>query len=387
VNDHIALLTCGPAEHGIARFGRELAGAACDQGFTGPVLHESDPHRLIEVVRRLPTGVRLVHLQANDWLFTDAVHRADEAMRSLAAALRTRGARLSLTLHDLPHQAVSRELFLRRAHTYAAMMAQAVSVVVSSDHERMLIEEAAAALRQIDGAGARPRRPSVVTVIPLPIHRNDAIRERPTPMIGSSTPTVGILGYLYPGKGHRDVLEELSGLSTVVTVVALGRPSDGHEAMLGELLDLGHCLGVEFRCTGFVPDGELTAQLRDVSVAVAPAPQVSASGSINTWIAAGRRPLVRASRYACELDGRMPGAIAIYQPGDLRARVESALASPSTTHLPPGFRPCPDRREVAVRYLRWLRSTAAGSAGAGPAGNAHVVATEFETGGGGHYHG
>lgn len=387
MSDQIALVTCGPAEHGISRFGRDLAGAAAEQGFTGTILHEPDPHRLPEAVLGLPPDVRLVHLQANDWLFTDSVRRADGPIRSLAEVLRTRGARLSLTLHDLPHQGVSRELFLRRARTYAAMMNQAVTVIVSSEHERLLIEEAAKALSAIDGPGCAPLDGPAVKVIPLPVpDRPVAISNLSVgipdlsgrPPVGSAAPTIGILGYLYPGKGHREVLQELSGMAVAVTVAALGRPSDGHQAILPELIDFGRSLGVAFRSTGFLPDDELAVHLRDVSVAVAPAAQISASASINSWIAAGRRPLVRAGRYARELDRAMPGAIALYRPGELRERVEAALEDPSLTRLPAGFIAHPDRHEVAARYLRWLRSTAALSTDpalalpVGPGGRARV---------------
>lgn len=365
MSDRIALVTCGPAENGICRFGRDLARTAQEQGFTGSVVHQDDPHHLAAVVDRMPEDTRLLHLQANDWLFTGRADRAAEVIVDLAALLRARGARLSLTLHDIPTQAVPRELFLRRARIYAAMITAAVTVVVSSEHERLLIDEAATVLGSLGGPGAPAAGSPPVKVIPLPIpHRAGDRRDGlPTASGQSSVPVLGVLGFIYPGKGHREILEELAAMNYPVTVVAIGRPSDGHAAMLPDLIDLGRRLRIAFNCTGFVPDSSLAAHLRSVTVPIAPAPQVSASASINSWIAAGRRPLVPAGRYAQELNDRMPGAVRIYRPGELCAGVESALAEPLLTYLPPGFRPYPDREEAASRYLRWLRSMEALSGG------------------------
>lgn len=358
MSDQIALVTCGPVEHGISRFGRSLAAAAREEGFTGPVVHEDRPLQLISVLDRLSAKVRLVHLQTNDWLFTDATHRAEDSIRPFARELAERGAALSLTLHDLPHRAVSPELYRRRAATYAALATEAVAVIVCSRHERLLLEEAAAATRA--AFDQSPTKMPLVEVIPLPVPEMPSVNTHdPTPTSCASTgPTVGILGYVYPGKGHQEVLEELAGLADL-TVLAIGEPSDGHRAMLPELEALGLARGTGFLTTGFIPDEHLTAHLRSVTVPVAPAEQISASASINSWIAAGRRPLVMAGRYTQELQDRMPGAVTLYRKGELRAKVVGALSDPASTWLPPAFRSSPTSGEVASRYLRLLRSAAA----------------------------
>ena len=67
-------------------------------------------------------------------------------------------------------------------------------------------------------------------------------------------------------------------------------------------------LAVGFECTGHIPDSELPRYLRAVDVPIAPAAQVSASASINSWITAGRRPLVMDGRYSRELEAINPGA-------------------------------------------------------------------------------
>jgi hypothetical protein len=331
-----------------------IAAAARAVGFGGAVLYERDPANVGEVVERLPAGTTLLHLHVNDWLFADQRAGADERIAMLARRLRRRGGALTVTLHDLPQVSDGPRLFPRRAATYRAMLRHTNGAVVSSEHERALLIEA---LTQVPGDPAMPDTPDV-EVIPLPIDSTRADPPRDRSVVGTATPTVGIFGYLYPGKGHREVLEELSGMRPTVTVVAIGRPSERHEDLLPELLSIAERGGIGFRCTGYVAETQVVTQLRDVRIPLAPHTHVSASGSINSWIAAGRRPLVPAGRYVDELDRRLPGSVCVYQPGDLRWAVERAIANPETTWLPAGFSAGPTTMQVASNYLEWLRRRA-----------------------------
>lgn len=363
-NEQIALGWCGPAEHGIPRVARQIAEAAGALGFTGTVTHERDPSRLNDVVDRLPPGTRLLHLHVNDWLFADAHSDADAAVMALLKRLANRGIRLSVTLHDIPQLSDGQALYRRRSNTYRLITRSAAGVLVSSEHERILLQEASA-------DSPVPVKGVPIGVIPLPIDSMNPPIDRlaasqqvngdqrsesdnPTPS------TVGIFGYLYPGKGHREVLEELSGIEPPLAVVAVGRASDRHTGLVEELTALATRNGIDFHCTGYVPDSELPRQLRRVSIPLAPHTHISASGSINSWIAAGRRPLVPAGRYVAELDQRIPGAVWIYQPGELRRQIERATVHPELTWLPTGLDVGPTTPMVAGQYLDWLRNLVAG---------------------------
>jgi hypothetical protein len=335
----------------------QIADAATQVGFGGAVFRESDPAGVGELVDRLPSGAALLHLHVNDWLFADQRAGADERIAALARRLSRRGVALTVTLHDLPQVSDGPTLFRRRANTYRSIVRQAQAVVVSSEHERALLAEALAL------PGAHAERASdvdipAVDVIPLPIDR--AAPDGGLDRSGASpgAPTIGIFGYLYPGKGHREVLEELSWMRPVVTVLAIGRPSDRHAELLPELLATAERGGIGFRCTGYVADAQVVPRLRDVRIPLAPHTHVSASGSINSWIEAGRRPLVPAGRYVSELNERLPGSVRVYQPGELRGAVEWALDNPESTWLPTGFRAGPTTCEVASSYLTWLRRQA-----------------------------
>lgn len=340
----IALGWAGPMSHGIIQLAQQIATVAADLRFAGVVLTEPDPTRVADLVDRLPSAVRHLHLHLNDWLLASGPDPAAVLITDLAARVRRRRVRLTATLHDLPQPADGTDLYRRRCADYRAIVAITAGVVVSSEHERALL------LDVLEGSSAVP-----LEVIPLPIDPLPAAALSPR---DTAPFTVGMLGYLFPGKGHREVLAELAGMP--VTVLAIGRPSPGQEYLVGELEAAASASGIEFRCTGYVPDADLAGELRQVSVPLAAHTRISASGSINSWIAAGRRPLVPAGRYVSELDGRMPGALRVYQPGDLRRAVESAIAESSLTVLAPDVAVGPSTPEVARRYVDWLRTMARG---------------------------
>ena len=343
----IALGWCGPDEHGIPRVARQIAGAAAHLGFAGTIVHECDPSRLNDLVDRLPPATRLLHLHVNDWLFADAQSDADAAVTELIHRLDDRRIRLAVTLHDVPQLSDGHALYQRRSNTYRLIVTSAIGVLVSSEHERVLLREALT-------DAPEPADQVAIGVIPLPIDPMtppDRVAEA-----GEQAPTtVGIFGYLYPGKGHREVLEELMGMDPPLAVVAVGRASDRHTGLVDELTTVARRNGIDFRCTGYVPDSDLPRTLRRVGIPLAPHTHISASGSINSWIAAGRRPLVPAGRYVAELEQRIPGAVWIYQPGDLRRNIERAALHPELTWLPTGLSVGPTTPMVAGRFLDWLR--------------------------------
>jgi len=369
VDAAIAMAWFGPDEHGITLTARHIATAASTLGFGGALLHEVRPDRLMTLVDRLPATTRLLHLHANDWLFADAAVDVHHTIAALADRLQRRRVALAVTLHDLPQLSDGDALYRRRCHTYRQLVAVAVGVIVCSEHERSLLQEAlrvpaAAGVPSGPGGSGRPFK-----VIPLPIdpmvrsgtadgcstRRSDRTRSDE-----SVSPTVGIFGYLYPGKGHREVIEELTGMYPDPSVVAVGRASDRHTDLPDELSELAGRRGIVFRCTGYVADEDLPAMLGSVTVPLAPHTHISASGSINSWLAARRRPLVPAGRYVGELERRMPGSMWTYPPGQLRQTVERAIAQPELTWLPEDLVVEPTTPMVAERYLDWLRSLAAG---------------------------
>ncbi|MEI4270290.1 glycosyltransferase [Klenkia sp. LSe6-5] len=275
--DGVEHLLVGPPEHGVTRYARELAEAA---GGTGP---------------------DLVQVHYTDRLFGPTAETSAAAFTELAAGLRRP---LVVTLHDVPPDDGS-VLQQRRARAYAAVVAAAAAVVVNSEHE-------ATRLRAFADA--------VPHVVPLPVQ---VLPPGPVPPPDGQ---VVVLGFLYPGKGHD---EALRALPPGTGLTALGRPSDGHDDLVAELAALG-----PLTVTGYVPDDALPARLRAASVPLAPHRHVSASGSIGSWLAAGRRPLVPDVAYTREVAARCPGALWLYD--DLAPALAEAVADPTSTWLHPG---------------------------------------------------
>ena len=88
--------------------------------------------------------------------------------------------------------------------------------------------------------------------------------------------------------------------------------------------------------TGYLDDTAIGSWLRQGvgRPGIVPAAQPSASASLHTWIGAGRRPLVAASPYACEVAAHGADLMTLYPLGDprlLAAAISQALADPAST--------------------------------------------------------
>ena len=219
-----------------------------------------------------------------------------------------------MTLHDVPAPTGSSRS-MRRVDGYRRVAEAADSLVVASVHER-----------------GRLRRAGISTpvlVIPLPIipgapptDRRRATRRR----------SVAVLGFVYPGKGHAEVIAAVRSLPPDVQIVALGRPSDGHQPLVDCLRRTATSMDRRLLVTGFLDDATLADALHRVDVPVVPARSVSASASAATWIAAGRRPLIARNAYSTELAAYDPDLVTLYDSGELASAIERAIDDPSTTH-------------------------------------------------------
>ena len=330
----------GPAHHGVTRHGLGL------QEHLGPG-SETDAEllrcgRLDELADGALAG-RVVAVQVTDRLVAGDAEAALSTWRRVTAGV----ARLTVVLHDLPQRSDGRS---RRARSrlYAVLAASADEVVVASRHERLLL---AAVLRW-----ERPAQAQAVLgrtlVIPLPIERlpaggtEDAVgraQVRSADGEGQDVLTVATLGFVYPGKGLEEVIDaaalaardpRLAGRR--IAVRNLGRASDGHEDLVGELTARAEAAGISWSTSGWVDDADLPELLATTTVPVAAHRHVSASGSVATWLAGGRRPLVLASRYSVELATRLPGALTLVDLPDLAGAIADALVDPVPTYLAEG---------------------------------------------------
>ncbi|MFK5688353.1 glycosyltransferase [Ornithinimicrobium sp. LYQ92] len=340
-------LVPGPEEHGVVRHGLSVH----------PHLGESELlrcGRLDELSDGAVAG-RVVVAQVTDRLLASAPDRGLEEWRRVVRG----AARVTVALHDLPQRSDGRH---RRARSelYAGLAAGADTVVVASCHERLLL---AAALRW-----ARPDVATAVLgrtlVVPLPVEPDAGAAPRPSSPLTPPPPplTVVTLGFVYPGKGLEEVVDAAARAARdprlrdrVVEVVNLGGPSQGHEDLLDTLAARAEEAGVRWHATGYVPDEELPGLLAAATVPVAAHRHVSASGSVATWLAAGRRPVLLDSRYARELAARLPGTVQPVTEDRLALTLADALSEacspdgPDPTWLPLDVRLGPTRQEAGRR--------------------------------------
>lgn len=293
-------LIVGPEGHGVTEYALALA-----RHSGGAVVRDIGP---------LPPGP--VHVTFTDHLFGPGPQEAVDRVLARCA-----GHPLSLSLHDIPQPQEGAERFARRSPAYRRLAGAADLVVCNSRHEASFFD-------------------SPVEVIPLPVPTIDS-RYAPEPG------TVGILGFIYPGKGHDDIIRALAG--TGLRVRALGGVSDGHDDWARHLQDLATDCGVDLHITGYLSDADLAAEMGRIAVPVCAHRHYSASGSLMTWLGAGRRVLVSDSPYTREMAGQWPGRIGIVT--DWRESLLDAAASPAP---PVGAATGWDWPEVAAGWAtRW----------------------------------
>ncbi|RFA19030.1 hypothetical protein [Subtercola boreus] len=356
-------LVVGSPRHAVTRYAEALcrAIAACDApdaagpardpvepvGAHAPVVRVQNARDALEAV----AGIRTLHVQFTDRLFGATPEHAAELIEELAA--RTR---LTVTLHDLPQHSDGEGNLPRRAAAYARVVRAARGVACNSRHEALLL-----------GEFSLPGWESPVAVIPLPVEgaparSRDARAEDTVPgtpadtgaPAGTGTPAeAAILGYFYPGKGHAEVIGAVAAGRLPLAVTALGTAAPGHDDDLATVVASAAGLGVTFTSTGYLDDHALASRLDDVAVPVAAHQHLSASASINTWIASGRRPLIPDGRYSREMAELRPGTVTVYAPHELARALEHAARHPETTRLAPGTSVRPDVNDVAQLYLTW----------------------------------
>jgi hypothetical protein len=313
----------GPPRHGVARHARILMRLVAEQGHT--------------VVEAGPAD--LTHAQFTDALWGGDVVTAAAAFGAWAATIPKP---LVVTLHDVPGADADARRDRRRGAAYAAVIAACDGVIVSSWHEATKVARLGHA------------EPAVIELpLPTPVVPGPAAAAR-----WPDGPTVALMGFLYPGKGHTEVIAAAARCSVRPTVVSLGSVSAGHDALRRQLRGQAGRDGVRLVVTGPLSGAAMARAAATVTVPVMPNRSPSASASLVTWLGCRRRPLVADGAYSRELEARHPGVTEIYRGIDeLGERIDRALADPGRTRLD-RLPPWPDvGAEHVEEYQRALGET------------------------------
>ncbi len=289
----------GPAHHGAVQHARTVA------ALTGtPTVERRDPG---SVAHADVAGARMLHCHYTDkWWGPDADSAAD-AFVSFAGSV---GRPIVVSAHDVP-VGDGTDHDRRRSRAYRRVLATAAVVIVASEHERI----------RLHGLGLD------ADVVPLPVVAPGAPPARREPWGG----TIVVLGFVYPGKGHDDVVAAAARLRRPSSVICAGAPSPGHDDLAAEL---GARAGGSLLLTGPLTDDELALVTARAAVPVVPARNPSASASLARWLAAGRRPLVAISAYSCEIAAQDPRLLTLYDPSDpdaLLVAIQHAQRDPAGT--------------------------------------------------------
>lgn len=301
-------LIVGPEQHGVVEYGLLLA-----QHAGGRVARFDDWIALPADPRELPAGP--LHIYFSDHLFGSSPSEALTRVLTLA-----KNRPLSVSFHDIPQPEEGADRFARRAKAYIELAQRADATVVNSRHEARFFTE------------QLPKDPHpALSVIPLPLpQRVTAIQ--PESSTHSHPPRnhndVAIMGFIYPGKGHRELLESLAKHPAhgIRNLRVLGRIADGHEWLADELRSASTRAGIELDITGFLDPVELEQAMLRAGIPVCAHRHFSASGSLMKWLSLGRRVLVADSPYSRELRERWPDLIVLVEND---AWLETIAALPS----------------------------------------------------------
>lgn len=141
---------------------------------------------------------------------------------------------------------------------------------------------------------------------------------------------VTLLGFIYGRKGHKPTVEAVPMLPDDVVVVFAGGPVAGKDKVIGVVRqrhrELG--LGDRLRITGYLTEEDLEAWIAASHLALLPFRDLSASGSLSTWIAAGKPILCSDLPGFREYAARVPGALRIFgapEPAAIAAGIRAQL--------------------------------------------------------------
>jgi glycosyltransferase involved in cell wall biosynthesis len=321
--ERVGFLHLGRPESGVRRYGQLIADeAATRDGLT--VLQadagriDEQAERLVEVARDLgDANVLLLQWNRRGW----GTHG-----RSLARLLRFRRAyrgALVVTLHDVFGRHGVRQRWIAPDVWSLRMLGRTADRLVV--HSQVEVER----LRGIVPLEKLRVVPHFVERRTLRLGADEA-RER----LGvADRRIVTLLGFVYGRKGHRYAVEAVPYLPDDVVMVYAGGPVAGrsyvHDLALQKATELE--LGDRFRITGYLSEEELETWIAATHLAILPFTDLSASGSLSSWISAGKPTLASDLPGFREYARRVPGALSLFGPPEpvpLATAINELMASP-----------------------------------------------------------
>ncbi len=317
----VGFLHLGRPESGVRRYAQLIAAAARER--PGLTVREADAGRVDEGKGRLTeataelAGAQVLFLQ---WNRRGWGQHGGSLLRSMRFRRAYRGA-LVVTLHDIFERRSVRQRWLRAdAWSLRWLGRVADRIVVHSDVE----------VERLRGIIPAER----LAVIP---HFVDRRAPGLTPAEARARLGLGdrrivtLAGFVYGRKGHRFAVDAVPELPPDVMMVYAGGPVAGRNFVYDLALTRAQelQLGDRFRITGYLSDEDLATWIAATHLAIAPFTDLSASGSLSLWIAAGKPMLVSDLPSLREYERWRPGALRYFGPpqaGPLAAAINEQLA-------------------------------------------------------------
>jgi glycosyltransferase involved in cell wall biosynthesis len=319
----LGFLHLGRPESGVRRYGQLIAAEARSR--PGLLLHEAEAGQIDEGAGKLAavaadlSGSQVVLMQ---WNRRSWGKHAGSLLRLQRFRRAYRGA-LVVTLHDVFSREGLRERYVALDTWSLRWLGRAADrIVVHSDIE----------VERLRGIVPFER----LRVIPHFVERRQlslspAEARRRLGLDGRRVVT--LLGFVYGRKGHRFAVEAVPQLPPDVVMVYAGGPVAGrsyvYDLALRKAAELE--LGDRFRITGYLSEEQFETWLAATHLAILPFTDLSASGSLSSWIAAGKPMLVSDLPGFREYEQRSPGALRFFSPtapGPLATAIRDALEGP-----------------------------------------------------------
>jgi glycosyltransferase involved in cell wall biosynthesis len=317
----VGFLHLGRPESGVRRYGQLIADAAA--AGSGAEVLQVDAGRIDEKADRLDeVGGELAAAQVTllQWNRRGWGKHGRSLVRLRRFRRSYRGA-LVVTLHDVFDRHGLRERYLQPDAWSLRWLSRAADRIVV--HSQVEVER----LRGIVPLDRVRVIPHFVHAHPLALDPAEA-RQR----LGlADRRIVTLLGFVYGRKGHRYAVDAVPLLPKDVVMIYAGGPVAGrshvHDLATNKASELG--LGDRFRITGYLSEEKLDTWIAATHLAILPFTDLSASGSLSLWIAAGKPMLVTDLPGFREYASRVPGALNLFGPpeaGSLAAAINELLA-------------------------------------------------------------
>lgn len=127
---------------------------------------------------------------------------------------------------------------------------------------------------------------------------------------------ITLQGFISPQKGHQILLDAIPHLPENTIVIFAGGVTADNESFLKRLLRKAKTLNIQhrLRVTGYLSDENLIEYLQATDLAVCPFKDLSASGSLSTWISLGRPILASDLPQIRDYNAIEPNAIQLFNP-------------------------------------------------------------------------